>query len=115
VNEIGPTVPRRSPKNAAFSDHQIRQVANGSSEAIARWAEATARERGISVRRMPNDKFVKAASRLSDGAPVNWIAADVVRMQDGSLVEHWDVIQDEATEEQSKSKAPMFGDRFPTS
>jgi len=49
------------------------------------------------------------------GAPVNWIAADVVRMQDGSLVEHWDVIQDEATEEQSKSKAPMFGDRFPTS
>jgi predicted SnoaL-like aldol condensation-catalyzing enzyme len=49
------------------------------------------------------------------GAPVNWIAADVVRMQDGSLVEHWDVIQDETTEEQSKSKAPMFGDRFPTS
>jgi predicted SnoaL-like aldol condensation-catalyzing enzyme len=48
------------------------------------------------------------------GAPVNWIAADVVRVQDGSLVEHWDVIQDEATEEQSKSKAPMFGDRFPT-
>ena len=30
------------------------------------------------------------------------------------LVEHWDVIQDEATEEQSKSKAPMFGERFPT-
>jgi predicted SnoaL-like aldol condensation-catalyzing enzyme len=49
------------------------------------------------------------------GAPVNWIAADVVRMQDGILVEHWDVIQDEATEEQSKSKAPMFGDTFPTS
>jgi hypothetical protein len=62
---VGPTVPRRSPKNAAFSDHQIRQVANGNS--ISRWAEATARERGISVRRMPNDKFVKAVSRLSDG------------------------------------------------
>jgi hypothetical protein len=28
-------------------------------------------------------------------------------------VEHWDVIQDEATEEQSKSKAPMFGSTFP--
>src|SRR5713226_9015820 len=41
------------------------------------------------------------------GAPVNWIAADIVRIQNGILVEHWDVIQDEATEEQSKSGAPM--------
>ena len=47
------------------------------------------------------------------GLPVNWIAADVVRLNDGILVEHWDVIQDEATEEQSKSKAPMFGSTFP--
>jgi predicted SnoaL-like aldol condensation-catalyzing enzyme len=47
------------------------------------------------------------------GAPVNWIAADIVRIQDGILVEHWDVIQDEATEEQSKSGAPMFGKTFP--
>jgi predicted SnoaL-like aldol condensation-catalyzing enzyme len=47
------------------------------------------------------------------GAPVNWIAADIVRIQNGILVEHWDVIQDEATEEQSKSKAPMFGTSFP--
>src|SRR5712672_1483127 len=46
------------------------------------------------------------------GAPVNWIAADIVRIQNGILVEHWDVIQDEATEEQSKSKAPMFGASF---
>jgi NADP-dependent 3-hydroxy acid dehydrogenase YdfG len=30
------------------------------------------------------------------------------------LVEHWDVIQDEATKEQSKSGQPMFGDKFPT-
>jgi predicted SnoaL-like aldol condensation-catalyzing enzyme len=48
------------------------------------------------------------------GAPVNWIAADIVRIQNGILVEHWDVIQDEATEEQSKSKRPMFGTTFPT-
>jgi predicted SnoaL-like aldol condensation-catalyzing enzyme len=47
------------------------------------------------------------------GAPVNWIAADIVRIQHGILVEHWDVIQDEATEEQSKSGAPMFGKTFP--
>jgi predicted SnoaL-like aldol condensation-catalyzing enzyme len=46
---------------------------------------------------------------------VNWIAADVVRIEDGVLVEHWDVIQDEASEERSKCNAPMFGDTFPTS
>jgi hypothetical protein len=34
-------------------------------------------------------------------------------LNDGILVEHWDVIQDEATKEQSKSKAPMFGTTFP--
>ena len=48
------------------------------------------------------------------GATVNWIAADIVRIQNGILVEHWDVIQDEATEEHSISKRPMFGTTFPT-
>jgi predicted SnoaL-like aldol condensation-catalyzing enzyme len=47
------------------------------------------------------------------GASVNWIAADMVRIEAGILVEHWDVIQDEATEEQSKSGTPMFGKTFP--
>ena len=47
------------------------------------------------------------------GAPVNWIAADILRLEDGLLAEHWDVIQDEARKEQSKSGNPMFGDRFP--
>ena len=46
------------------------------------------------------------------GLPVNWIVADILRIEDGVLAEHWDVIQDEATEEQSKSKAPMFGSSF---
>jgi len=57
--------------------------------------------------------FVIVHGRFSGFAPVNWIATDIVRMQNGILVEHWDVIQDEATEEQSKSKAPMFGTSFP--
>jgi predicted SnoaL-like aldol condensation-catalyzing enzyme len=48
------------------------------------------------------------------GRPVNWIAADIVRTHNGILVEHWDIIQDEATEEQSISKRPMFGNKFPT-
>jgi len=47
------------------------------------------------------------------GAPANWIAADILRIVDGVFVEHWDVIQDEATQEQSKSGMPMFGDSFP--
>ena len=58
--------------------------------------------------------YVILHGRFSNvGLPVNWIAADVVRLKDGVLVEHWDVIQDEATELQSKSGNPMFGDRFP--
>ena len=47
------------------------------------------------------------------GLPANWIVADILRIDEGILVEHWDVIQDESTEEQSKSKAPMFGTSFP--
>jgi|GEM_PF-586384 predicted SnoaL-like aldol condensation-catalyzing enzyme len=43
----------------------------------------------------------------------NWIVADIVRIKDGVFVEHWDVIQDEVTQEQSKSGLPMFGDKFP--
>jgi predicted SnoaL-like aldol condensation-catalyzing enzyme len=58
--------------------------------------------------------FVMLHGRFSGiGAPANWIAADIVRVKDGILVEHWDVIQDEATREQSKSGSPMFGETFP--
>jgi predicted SnoaL-like aldol condensation-catalyzing enzyme len=46
------------------------------------------------------------------GAPANWIATDIVRIENGILVEHWDVIQDEATRESSKSGLPMFGEKF---
>ena len=48
-----------------------------------------------------------------NGRPVAWVAADVVRIEDGRLAEHWDVLQDEATAAESKSGLPMFGDRFP--
>ena len=59
--------------------------------------------------------FVIVHGRFSGfGLPVNWIAADIVRIEDGVLVEHWDVIQDEVTQEQSKSGQPMFGDKFAT-
>jgi predicted SnoaL-like aldol condensation-catalyzing enzyme len=59
--------------------------------------------------------FVIVHGRFSGfGQPVNWIAADIVRIKNGVLVEHWDVIQDEATQEQSKSGQPMFGRTFAT-
>jgi predicted SnoaL-like aldol condensation-catalyzing enzyme len=47
------------------------------------------------------------------GQPANWVVVDIVRLEDGRLAEHWDVIQDEATRESSKSGLPMFGDEFP--
>jgi predicted SnoaL-like aldol condensation-catalyzing enzyme len=58
--------------------------------------------------------YVIAHGRFSgNGRPAAWIAADIVRLQDGKLAEHWDVLQDEATQAQSASGLPMFGDRFP--
>src|SRR5258707_11229928 len=46
------------------------------------------------------------------GPPVPWIAADIVRIENGRLAEHWDVLQDEVTKAESKSGLPMFGDHF---
>ena len=58
--------------------------------------------------------FVIVHGRFSGfGAPASWIAADILRIQEGILVEHWDVIQDEATRAQSRSGRPMFCDSFP--
>ena len=47
------------------------------------------------------------------GLPVNWVVVDILRLEDGVMVEHWDVIQDEATRESSLGGHPMFGDHFP--
>ena len=58
--------------------------------------------------------FVILHGRFSGfGTPAAWVVADIVRMENGLLAEHWDVIQDEATREQSRSGLPMFGEKFP--
>ena len=58
--------------------------------------------------------YVIVHGRFSgSGLAVNWVAVDILHIEDGILVEHWDVIQDEATRESSKSGLPMFGDKFP--
>ena len=58
--------------------------------------------------------YVIAHGRFTGlGRPAAWIAADVIRFEDGVLKEHWDVLQDEATKAESVSGLPMFGDTFP--
>jgi predicted SnoaL-like aldol condensation-catalyzing enzyme len=62
-----------------------------------------------------NGDYVILHGRFTNiGQPANWIAADIVRIENGLLAEHWDVIQDEATQEDSKSGLPMFKDEFPS-
>jgi len=57
--------------------------------------------------------FVIVHGRFSGhGHPRSWIAADILRIDNDVLVEHWDVLQDEASREESKSGLPMFGDDF---
>ena len=63
---------------------------------------------------LADKEFVIVHGRFSGlGRPRSWIAADIVRIADGVLAEHWDVLQDEATREESQSGLPMFGTAFP--
>lgn len=41
------------------------------------------------------------------------IVANMLRVQDGVLVEHWDVLQPEATKQEANGRSPMWGDSFP--
>ncbi|MGW8461448.1 nuclear transport factor 2 family protein [Pseudomonas sp. CLCA07] len=60
------------------------------------------------------DDFVMLHGRFTGiGQPANWVVVDILRLEDGVMVEHWDVIQDEATLEGSAGGYPMFGDQFP--
>ena len=58
--------------------------------------------------------FVIVHGRYSNtGLPVNWIIADIVRIENGILVEHWDGHPGRSHKKKSKSGRPMFGDKFP--
>ena len=58
--------------------------------------------------------YVIVHGRFSNtGMPRNWIAVDIVRVDDDMLAEHWDVLQDEATKAELQSGLPMFGTKFP--
>lgn len=46
------------------------------------------------ITQVASSASVEAHGRFSGKRrPANWIAADIVRIEDGILVEHWDVLQ----------------------
>ena len=59
-----------------------------------------------------NDYVIVHGRFSGHGPPVAWIAADIVRIENDCLAEHWDVIENEATKTESKSGLPMFGEEF---
>ena len=62
---------------------------------------------------MAEGNFVMVHGRFSNfGLPGNWIAADIVRIENGMLAEHWDVIENEVSKQESQSGLPMFGAEF---
>ena len=63
-----------------------------------------------------NDSIVMLYGRFSGRGPglANCIAADVVRVEHGVLVEHWSIKADEVSQSVSKSGHPMFGETFPS-
>jgi predicted SnoaL-like aldol condensation-catalyzing enzyme len=65
---------------------------------------------------LANGDYVMLHGRYSGRGPglPNWIIVDVVRLENGVLAEHWDVIQDEVSKAESKSGLPMFGRDFPS-
>ena len=62
---------------------------------------------------MAEGDYVMVHSRYSmpDGAELS--VMDIMRKKDGIFEEHWDVSEPARTEAESKSKHPMFGDKFP--
>jgi predicted SnoaL-like aldol condensation-catalyzing enzyme len=63
---------------------------------------------------MADGDMVMVRGRFSGlDQPAPWIAADFVRMEDGLLKEHWDIIEDETSRANSVSGLPMYGDTFP--
>jgi hypothetical protein len=59
-----------------------------------------------------NDKVMLQGRFSGLGSPKSWIAADIVRMENGLLAEHWDTLQGETSVGESQSGLPMLGDRF---
>ena len=98
-----------SPNYIQHSAH-IAPGRDGLRDLVARLPPELKYEPGMIVAEV---EIVMVHGRFSGFQPTAWIAADILRIVDGVLVEHWDVIQDEATKAESKSGLPMFGSDFP--
>src|SRR5258706_9157600 len=60
-------------------------------------------------------EFVIVHSRFSGfGQAKKWGVADFVRGGGGVLGGHWEVVEGEGAQEESKSGRPIFGGRFPS-
>jgi predicted SnoaL-like aldol condensation-catalyzing enzyme len=58
---------------------------------------------------MAEDDLVIVHGRFSGFAgAASWVTANVVRIRDRILVEHWDVLQEEETLERSIGQSPMY-------
>ncbi len=62
---------------------------------------------------MAEGDFVMVHGRFSNiGEPRAIIVVNILRIENGLLAEHWDVIEKEVTKEESKSGLPMFKNYF---
>jgi len=52
--------------------------------------------------------FVMIHARITGFGPKPLIGVDILRVKEGKLVEHWDVLQEEVPAENTASKNPMF-------
>ena len=67
-------------------------------------------EQGIII---AEEDFVMVHGKFSNiGEPRAIIVVNILRIENGLLAEHWDVIEKEVTKEESKSGLPMFKDYF---
>ena len=95
---------------SSYTQHNL-QVADGPAGVRELVLHPPAGTTVHTVRIFADGDFVVAQTDYNFGGPK--VGFDVFRFDGDKIVEHWDVIQDEATEEQSKSGAPMFGKTFP--
>jgi hypothetical protein len=103
-NDTVPVFPRRTEAASARTGAHIEPGREGLF-ALVKAAPSDMRYENALI--TANGDYVMLHGRFWNvGQPANWIVADIVRIEDGLLAEHWDVIQDEATREDPRAGCP---------